>query len=651
MNSARNSFASRAHLSTFRRQMRGVLCSRKLTTFQRTLYASFSISASLPLRNIPLNSCMGINQILYCSNSTENPSSWWMRTYHSAFFEQNKHIDDGNKEKEECSCKNMEDLLPTENQEIIKVIRSICTSLSSLLLESSETATSATALNSSSNIEFIQEIQAVLLFLIHHRLRYFMIPSEHKSKKEEEKGRMDDLYGKINKDKPHIDSEEIRNASYTFQDPAWALKLSEVNNTNEKAFVRLQREDHERLDDLTTPVDSVALLNIINLVEVINSILDLPLVPITMLYSTQSILYELLLSALSVVEQLPSSTIAVIATCMAKCAEGYSLRLHLESFSATNRIQISWDEEKIYSNKSMKHILHAYLDQDALLATQAEQVTKYLADFQPGVNPVMVISHLNILCSVVRNRIEDSITLEYSKWKKDSISSVQNKKYEDTPDENAKYLRKKEFWDRVSVSSASDTPLVENIERRQCAEEAKLSLLCLEERKKKKTEGTSTWRRRAVGNFIHEKGKSSSSNPYDHAISEGSTIVNNFVGLNPMESSKSNELREITLSEVAEISSAMGFLRHTDASYWNYATWFTCLKLTCIEMEDFNGDNDSRGLNLVFKEIRNIAYALDYVRQAKNYTRLMDELVRMKFITEPVPSPSIKVQAMQSGVQ
>ncbi|CCW65152.1 unnamed protein product [Phytomonas sp. EM1] len=632
MNSTQCFLTSHIRLGVLHGPVRGAPRSFKLSASKGVRYprlstlslaGGFSIIAEPkalrwpPILNIARSSSTVANQSLHREDLREEPSSWWLRTYHRAFFAPNERDDGGEEEKGDRT--KVECLLPMESGEVLRVTRGICTALSSLLSEGGE------ALREPSDMLLVREMQAVLLFIIHHRLRYFMIPPFQPP------GEGIDALG----DKEIVG--ELREAVETSSDaslgspnPSCALQPAEKGDyEKDSSFLGVRRAACERVDDLTAPVPPRVLSTAESLVGVVKSILDLPPTAVTRMYHTHSVLYELLLTPLGVVEQLTSSTIALVATCMARCAEGYAVRLHLSAFTSDDERRPSWEGGNLVEEEEEggKRLLRMYLDQDALLATQAEQMTKFLADFQPGVNPVVVISHFNILCRVVRKRMEDFLAHQYAEWKATSANFHNSKTKE------IKYLKQKDFWDRVKGPAGSDSSLVAAVERRQRAEEAKLRLLPLEERKKKNVEGGARpRRRRAVGNVIAEKSQSTVIPPPDHA-----------------KACESREFLDLTLSDVATIASAVGFLRYADSFFWEVLTTFTCWRLSLAETEDL--ELDHKGWSMRLREVRDIAYALDYARQRDHYTRLMEELVRMGWLSEPIPPPSMTVQAMQSGVQ
>ncbi|KAG8342224.1 hypothetical protein TRVL_06946 [Trypanosoma vivax] len=87
--------------------------------------------------------------------------------------------------------------------------------------------------------------------------------------------------------------------------------------------------------------------------------------------------------------------------------------------------------------------------------------------------------------------------------------------------------------------------------------------------------------------------------------------------------------------DVSVVCSALASRRYADDRFWNAVTEFT---VTVVELTPHSE---------VLANVRNILFALDYVRHRASYDRVMSLLVRLGLVAQAVPPPSARREAMK----
>jgi hypothetical protein len=311
----------------------------------------------------------------------------WMEEYHPAFQHGDRAENSGLKEQSAaavtmkaptrpcdapllCTSRTYNGCLPEEAEQLplfVQVLGALSTTLDAVIARRTTAANhdsdagpavllGSDALSVVELCEWVSEVQAVLLYIARHQLR-FLIPATfstaaisrgkaphvasevmkasplHEGAMGVNTGTYDGGRASAPKDLP-IESFRAHEDEGAPSSPAPNTALSTATHRDTElqahppslpALRRLSRAKEERLRDTAPPLPPEELLRVTVLVEAARTILDVAHPP-PLASTVRAELYTVLLSVVGASEQLSSSALASLTTCLARCVDSYTTR-------------------------------------------------------------------------------------------------------------------------------------------------------------------------------------------------------------------------------------------------------------------------------------------------------------------------------------
>ncbi|KAG5476692.1 hypothetical protein CUR178_03865 [Leishmania enriettii] len=469
---------------------------------------------------------------------------------------------------------------------------------------------------------------------------------------------------------------------------------------------RLSRRDHEHLEHMAPPLPVEELLRVVVLVEAARTILDVAHPP-PLASRVRAEVYSVLLSVVGASEQLPSTALASLTTCLARCVDSYATCQQLSAaacaspalFGVLGKYSVGDDVPAFHECvadadcAALPSLLRRVSLDGAACATgafftvspspmerheavQLERLRGGLSIFQ---RPAAVLHHLRVLASVVQRRLAKAL-------------------YDAETGRNAHKLHQgaRSCGASGAVASVSSTGAA-RVAKEARMEAGMLGMLTLEQRKARTAtatrgrEPTTTAQPRRKRRTVAEisaaaererAGESNSSAdgrtkapsphvPWGRASSHSSTscVSPHHPDVCQAVGSATCDPTQVSFTDLAEVCSAMaaiGFRGDDTAAeepMWRHAVEFACAEIATVadardsaDMESRGDDGDAAGvaaareavIRQTLLDARDVCFALDRIGYARGYDRVMAALVRCGFLREPIAAPSAGRRAMKN---
>ncbi|KAI5685504.1 hypothetical protein MNV84_04701 [Leishmania braziliensis] len=653
----------------------------------------------------------------------------WMSAYHPAFAVVASDSD---------AQWQQHRLLPEEAEELplfVEALGQLAAALQALIVEKAEAAAAAAAAAEGDDDdtatclevhEWFVELQALLLFIGQHHLRFLipttfssalsslaaasLVPETHKVDQRVEASdskKLDRPRAENPQEVVACDGSSLEQAA---KEPmaghTSALPVVVKSNVPGAAPLRrLSRRESEDVQHMAPPLPVEELLRVVVLVEAARTILDVANPP-PLASGVRAEVYGVLLSVVSVSEQLSSTTLASLAACLARCVDSYVTCQQLsavacappEPAAVLGEYDVSGGAQapREHFMDGRRAALSAFLRRVSLDVPawvtgrsltispspieqqEAAQLERLRGGLGTRLRPTEVLHHLRILANVLQRRLAE--TLYHSETGRN------------TPQSHQEAERCCGSDAVVSVSSTGAA----RVAREARLEAGMLGILPLEQYKARlvtrlsgaeSTVTTQTRRKRRTvaairaaadrervseGNFAAHSTTNVSSLPVPHgrASPPSSTPCDSFqhpcVGYADCRATDDNT--RVSLTDLAEMCSAMaaiGFRGDSTAAeepMWRHAVEFACAEI--VAMADARDAGDAMGhaddedaadvavdreavIRQALLDARDLCFALDWVGYTRGYDHVMAMLVRCGFLCEPIPAPSAVRRSMK----
>lgn len=508
-----------------------------------------------------------------------NLVAWWTSSYHDVLF--------GTENSIPSSRSSVDDYLPEDAADAAVFIQSLGQCITALKRASA----TADANGTSSTARTLLEMEAVAEFLVVHRIQYYLLYATPSTKNGLTAATDDGTTGS------------------TPLPPV-------VAPHGDLGSAALRRG---RIKDLVRPYDPTEKLRIMVLMDTILSALD----AVRMSHHSHRTLYVLARCVLSGVEQLESGTVADLATCLARCAQSYSVMLQLAPYRGDPSCSDHHSEthsQHISEWGSVRNAVSQYLRPSTVARSPAEEAEerdagRYLGGLPSSVIPTAVLSDMQILCREVRVRMEDAMS--------------RNPKRRQLIDAHGSSSYAPSGWTGAPEGTAKAVKEAD-------AEAGRLGLMSLQDRKKHTKSTTHTPQRRTIRVRQKEAELGDSKEP------------------ETLDDEPEGTRGSITLTEVADICTAASSVRYTDTDFWRVASEFTVWStfMHCGEEKRRGAMLPEHGTHISEQEksflgaVRDVCFALDYVGEVQLYADVMGNLVSYGLLAEPIAAPSLVPKAM-----
>lgn len=455
---------------------------------------------------------------------------------------------------------------------------------------------------------------------------------------------------------------------------------------------RLFRHAREHVQDMAPPLPAEELFRVVVLVEAARTILDVTHPP-PLASGVRAEVYGVLLSVVSSSEQLSSTTLASLATCLARCVDSYAMRQQLSAAARAPQesgavlgdcddgggMQVRGERFADAGCAALSAFLRRVSHNIAACSAgtsltispspierhEAAQLNRLRGGLDTRLRPTSVLHHVRVLANVMQRRVAQTLYDTESEHGAHQIQQEAGKCGADGAD--------------VPVSSTGAA----RVAKEARIEAGMLGILTLEKLKARAGTTSSETRpltatqprrkRRTVaeiraaaerdrvdaGNFSAQGNPDAPSShaPNGSAAPPSSTPC-----------SATSDTTRVSFTDLAEVCSAMaaiGFRGDDTAAeepMWRHAVEFACAEIVATaDARDAaaavaRADNgDAAGVaadreavvRQTLLDARDLCFALDRVDYTHGYDRVMTTLVRCGFLREPIPAPSAARRSMK----
>ncbi|AYU79714.1 hypothetical protein LdCL_260016900 [Leishmania donovani] len=468
---------------------------------------------------------------------------------------------------------------------------------------------------------------------------------------------------------------------------------------------RLFRHECEHVQDMAPPLPVEELLRVVVLVEAARTILDVTHPP-PLASGVRAEVYGVLLSVVGSSEQLSSTTLASLATCLARCVDSYAMRKQLSAVACapqkSGAVPGDYDDGGGVQARGERFAGVGSAALSAFLRRVSRNIAACSAGTSLTISPSPIEQHeaaqLNRLCGGLDTRLRPTSVLHHLRV----LANVMQRRlaktlYEAEAGHGAHQLQQEagKCGDDGADVPASSTGAA-RVAKEARIEAGMLGILTLEElkaragttlsdtrlptatqpRRKRRTVaeiGAAAERNRVgAGNFsAHGNADAPSSHvPHGSAAPPSSTPCDScqHPHVCHADCSATSDTARVSFTDLAEVCSAMaaiGFRGDDTAAeepMWRHAVEFACAEIVAtadardaaaaVARAD-NGDaagvaaDGEAVIRQTLLDARDLCFALDRVDYTHGYDRVMATLVRCGFLREPIPAPSAVRRSMK----
>ncbi|KAG5501872.1 hypothetical protein JKF63_04142 [Porcisia hertigi] len=382
----------------------------------------------------------------------------WLSTYHPAFCcgeGCNGHDASALAASDVGAQKEHHRLLPEEADSLpllVQTLGRIAAALQSWIVQTTETSAAMTAFGQeggSLRLEdlhvWLAEVQALLLFIGRHHLRFLMPaafaskllsldalrmtekPTVHRSADPSKSSAARNSEAEKPRDAPaHADwpsgnGEHEALVSHASGGPPAAIN---TKNSGPATLRRLSRRKEERILHMVPPLPAEELLRVVVLVEAARTILDVAR-PCALASGVRAEVYSVLLSVVCVSEQLTSATLASLTTCLARCVDSYATSQQLSAVTRPSREPEAMLGEHGLSDdvRTLPSFLRCVSfnagecgERASLLVLpspierqEAAQLERLRGGLSTHLRPTAVLHHFRVLANVMQHRLAETL--------------------------------------------------------------------------------------------------------------------------------------------------------------------------------------------------------------------------------------------------
>ncbi|KAK7194380.1 hypothetical protein NESM_000354000 [Novymonas esmeraldas] len=494
---------------------------------------------------------------------------------------------------------------------------------------------------------WLAEVQALLLFIGQHQLRYVVPRTFARS--------LPNLASAVEATAAPTRAQHAAEAQDTVASPPPAVR----GGPGGAQLRGLSRLAGEQVSDVAPPLPSDELLRVVVLVEAARVILDVAQPP-PLASGVRAEVYKVLLSVLGASEQLPSSTLASLATCLARCVDSYAAHQQLSppapaphvaetAHGSGGTATAGCDPAAVRS--FVRPVTHRVGGSAASADTatlspverhEAAQLERLRGGLSPVLRPTSVLHHQRVLASVVQRRLAEALH-------RDRLAA--------SPSRGSRGLAEAGEVPAAPRYGSGAAPLA----REERMEAGLLGLLTLEQRKTRAaatapdaTPSAPVRRQRRTVSVIAgatsaasaDDADSSVTNARAHPPADDAPEVAGGVG-------------HISLTDVAELCTAMASIGFrgdgptaAEEPVWAHTVAFICSEIAATAAARDAAAADGGGgeaaataapqivMDQMLEDVRDVCFALDRVGHLDGYDSVMAALVQCGFLHEPIVAPS-----------
>lgn len=427
-----------------------------------------------------------------------------------------------------------------------------------------------------------------------------------------------------------------------------------VSSSRHYRLPLFQRHADQTFSTIAPPLPQDDLMRVVVLLDAVRTILDVaaPSSPSVI----QASLYRILLAVLGVGEQLSSTALATLATCLAQCRDSYAALQR----TSTQEVAVA-EMEATPPHCPVEYLRRFHLSDTrreiiCCPSAQEQRETDRFAMSQGGllstVQPISVLHHLHVLSNLAQHRMRAALGKAAPP-----------------------------YHEGASLGGKECCSSVQAVHQQSQLKRGMMGLMSLEERKRREPsprpltqpEIERQRRRRTVGDL--QRGSDTLHRPLEE---EEHTTA----GLHAEEHRTTPLIRSeadvISLADVAELSTALAAMGYaSDMSFWTTIQEFVCaeIRLTAKELaavpsgqvlkscasDTFHKktpataagqgeeEEEERSVvrSLLLRGTRDVAFALDHVNHLRAYQAVMSTLVEVQLLPAAIPPPSEMRRGMQ----
>lgn len=511
----------------------------------------------------------------------------------------------------------------------------------------------AASLEAVGQLEWLLEVQALLCYIGRHRLRYLTPPSLASVRA----ASLADTLLPADAERQRRDD---RPAPGTNMAAAPARRDSAVVAADALPLRRLQRRAEEEVQHLVAPLAPEELLRVVVLVEAARTVLDEGQ-PLPAASGVRAEVYAVLLSVLGASEQLSSSTLASLATCLARCVDSYAtcqqlaVQVAAEGDAAATGPAPGWSS--FLRGVVVRDAAGPRVAPSPVELHEAARLGELRGGLAQQLRPTAVLHHMRALANVLQHRLalalhtaEQSANAHEDAREEVPADSVHAAASTSSPAAAPRPAVRKEAMSSAAARVAQEVQLQSGL----------LGVLTLEQRKARTGATANTApahrRRRTVAEIA-----AAAAAPPAAAVAPSPHTQTDI-------SAPDVSTGTVALTDVAEVCSAMaavGFRGDAGASdelFWVHAVEFTCAEVAAVAQarQDTSatpGDGVADSglvaaaqgavVDQLLRDARDVCFALDHVAFRRGYDRVMAALVHGGFLREVIAAPTAGRRAMR----
>ncbi|GET89477.1 hypothetical protein, conserved [Leishmania tarentolae] len=456
---------------------------------------------------------------------------------------------------------------------------------------------------------------------------------------------------------------------------------------------RLTRQEREHVQHMAPPLQAADLVRVVALVEAARTILDVAHPP-SLTSGVRAEMYSVLLSVVGSSEQLSSTTLASLATCLAQCVDSYAVhrelsavaymppesgavlagygdggevQTHGECFGRADYGALSSFVRRVSLNvAACSADISVTVSPSPIERQEAAQLERLRGGLSTRLRPTSVLHHLRVIANVMQRRLAKTLYHAEVRHGAHPLRSETGGCGDNGAD--------------ISLSSTGAARVAKEAK----IEAGLLGMLTLEQLKARtattSSEGQPTTttqprrKRRTVAEIraAAEKKQLGEGNfsAHGNASPPSSTPCGSCKRPHVCHAdcSTAGDTARVSFTDLAEVCSAMaaiGFRGDGTAAeepMWRHAVEFACAEIVAtadardaagVVVHTDHGDAAAvaAGREALFHQTlldsRDLCFALDRVDYTRGYDRVMDTLVRCGFLGEPIPPPSASRRSMK----
>lgn len=492
-------------------------------------------------------------------------------------------------------------------------------------------------------------------------------------------------------------------ASHTSAPPA----VAKGSGPGAGSLRRLFRHEREQVQDMAPPLPVEELLRVVVLVEAARTILDVAHPP-PLASGVRAEVYGVLLSVVGSSEQLSSTTLASLATCLARCVDSYAMRQQLSTVACTPQepgavlgdygdgggvrahgehfADVSCAALSSFVRRVSLNVAACSAGTSLTISPspserrEAAQLNRLRGGLDTRLRPISVLHHVRVLANVMQRRLAKTL---YDAETGHSAHRLQQEAGKCDDDDDADVSVRSTGAARVAKEARIEAGMLgilplEGLKARALTTSSSetQSTVMAQPRRKRRTvaeiRAVAERERVGAGNFsAHGNANAPSSHvPHGSATPPSSTPCDSCQRPHVCHADRSaaSDRARVSFTDLAEMCSAMaaiGFRGDDTAAeepMWRHAVEFACAEIVATaDARDAaaavaRADNgDAAGvaadreavIRQTLLDARDLCFALDRVGYTHGYDRVMTTLVRCGFLREPIPAPSAARRTMK----